>query len=73
MLSHQGVVALFERSRELGVVAHTFNPSIWEADLQISEFNASLLYRAISRTARATQKSQRLNRTHFSFKLSVSG
>jgi hypothetical protein len=31
------------------VVAHAFNPSIWEVE-------ASLVYRVISRTARATQR-----------------
>jgi hypothetical protein len=32
-------------------VAHTFNPSRW-----ISEFEASLVYKVSSRTARATQR-----------------
>jgi hypothetical protein len=36
------------------VVAHTFNPSTWEAG--ISEFKASLVYKVSSRTARATQR-----------------
>jgi hypothetical protein len=36
--------------------AHAFNPSTWEADRQISEFEASLIYRVSSRTARATQR-----------------
>jgi hypothetical protein len=35
------------------MVAHTFNPSTWEAE--ISEFKASLVYRVSSRTARAVQ------------------
>jgi hypothetical protein len=35
----------------VGVVTHTFNPST----RQISEFEASLVYRVSSRTARATQ------------------
>jgi hypothetical protein len=35
-----------------GVVAHTFNPSTWEAE----EFEASLVYKVSSRTARAIQK-----------------
>jgi hypothetical protein len=38
------------------VVAHAFNPSTWESggrDRQISEFEASLVYRVSSRTARA--------------------
>ena len=38
------------------VVAHTFNPSTWEADRQISEFKASLVYKVGSRTARAVQR-----------------
>jgi hypothetical protein len=40
-------------------VAHTFNPSTWEAEaggFVISEFEASLVYRVSSRTARATQR-----------------
>jgi hypothetical protein len=39
---------------------HAFNPSTWEAEaggfLGISEFEASLVYRVSSRTARATQR-----------------
>jgi hypothetical protein len=38
------------------VVAHAFNPSTWEAETEISEFEASLVYRVSSRTARATQR-----------------
>jgi hypothetical protein len=39
------------------VVAHTFNPSTWEArGRRISEFEASLVYRVSSRTARAIQR-----------------
>jgi hypothetical protein len=39
------------------VVVHTFNPSTWEAEAGGSlEFEASLVYRVSSRTARATQK-----------------
>jgi hypothetical protein len=48
------------------VVAHTFNPSTQEAGFRpsftqeagrwISEFEASLVYRVSSRTARATQR-----------------
>jgi hypothetical protein len=33
------------------VVAHTYNPSTWEA-----EFEASLVYTVSSRTARTTQR-----------------
>jgi hypothetical protein len=40
-----------------GVVVHTFNPCSWEARGRwISEFEASLVYRVSSRTARATQR-----------------
>jgi hypothetical protein len=38
------------------VVVHTFYPSIWEAEAWISEFEASLVYRVSSRTARAIQR-----------------
>jgi len=39
------------------VVAHTFNPSTWEAEAGGSlEFKASLVYRVSSRTARATKR-----------------
>jgi hypothetical protein len=41
------------------VVAHAFNPSIWEAEaggFRISEFEASLVYKVSSRTARAIQR-----------------
>ena len=44
------------------VVAHAFNPSTWEAEAggsPSSEFEASLVYRASSRTARATQKGKK--------------
>jgi hypothetical protein len=41
----------------MGVVAHAFNPSTWEArGRPISEFEASLVYKVSSRTARATEK-----------------
>ena len=36
--------------------SHAFNPSTWEAGRQTYEFEASLVYRVSSRTARATQK-----------------
>jgi hypothetical protein len=39
------------------VVAHACNSSTWEAEArQISEFEASLVYRVSSRTAKATQR-----------------
>jgi hypothetical protein len=40
------------------VVAHAFNPSTWEAEAgrQVSEFEASLVYKVSSRTTRATQR-----------------
>ena len=42
-----------------GVVAHTFNPSTQKAEgrcRQISEFEASLVYKVSSRTARSIQR-----------------
>jgi hypothetical protein len=40
-----------------GVVAHAFNPSTWEAEAGgFLEFEASLVYRVSSRTAKATQR-----------------
>jgi hypothetical protein len=44
---------------EPGVVAHAFNASTWEAEAGVgvgSEFEASLVYKVSSRTARATQR-----------------
>jgi hypothetical protein len=39
------------------VVAHTFNPRIWEAEAGvISEFEANMVYRVSSGTARATKR-----------------
>jgi hypothetical protein len=43
------------------VVAHAFNPSTWgwgwrQRQEDLCEFEASLVYRASSRTARATQR-----------------
>jgi hypothetical protein len=37
-------------------VAHTFNPSTGGRGRQISEFEASLVYKVSSRTAKATQR-----------------
>jgi hypothetical protein len=45
------------KSLEPGVVAHAFNPSTREAEAGgISEFEASLVYKVSSRTARAIQR-----------------
>ena len=38
------------------MVAHAFNPSTREAEADLCEFEASLVYKASSGTARATQK-----------------
>jgi hypothetical protein len=39
------------------VVAHALNPSTWEAEAgEISEFEASLVYRVSSRIARVIQR-----------------
>ena len=40
----------------LGVVAHAFNPSTRGRSRWISEFEASLVYKVSSRTAKATQR-----------------
>jgi hypothetical protein len=62
------------------MVAHAFNPSTWEAEAgggrRISEFEASLVYRVSSRTARATQRNPVLNpptppKKNFSFESGV--
>ena len=46
------------------VVAHAFNPSTWEArGRRISEFEASLIYKVSSRTARAIQRNP-VSKTH---------
>jgi hypothetical protein len=39
-----------------GVVAHTFDPSTWEAETGGFLSSRSLVYRVSSRTARATQR-----------------
>jgi hypothetical protein len=41
---------------EPGMVVHAFNPSTWEAEAEISEFVASLVYKVSSRIARAIQR-----------------
>jgi hypothetical protein len=38
------------------MVAHTFNPSTWEAEADGFEFEASLVYKVSSRTAGAIQR-----------------
>ena len=44
-----------EADLSLAVVALSFNPNTWEAKASdLSEFEASLVYRAGSRTARST-------------------
>jgi hypothetical protein len=46
-----------EKAWKPGVVAHAFSPSTRGGrDRQISEFEASLVYKVSSRTARATQR-----------------
>ena len=48
---------LIEVWHKPGVVAHTFNPSTWEGrGRRISEFEASLVYKVSSRTAKAIQR-----------------
>jgi hypothetical protein len=42
------------------MMAQAFNPSTWE----ISEFEASLVYKVISRTAKATQRNPVSNHHH---------
>jgi hypothetical protein len=42
---------------------HTFNPSTWEAEqVDLCEFKAILVYRVISRTAKATERNPILKR-----------
>ena len=49
---------------KLGVVAHAFNPSTWEAEADQFEFEASLVYRVSSRKARAIQRNPVLKQTN---------
>jgi hypothetical protein len=52
-----GVGSTCEIPTKLVVVGHTFNPSTWEAVLvDLWEFEISLVYRVISKIARATQR-----------------
>ena len=44
------------QEKSWAVVVHAFNPSTWEAEASGFEFEASLVYRVSSRTARATQR-----------------
>ena len=48
------------------LMAHTFNlsPGEAEAGRQISKFEASMLYRVSSRTARATQRKRNLGKNN---------
>jgi hypothetical protein len=51
------VRVLISKTYSRAVVAHAFNPSAWEAEAgKFPEFEASLVYRVSSRTARATKK-----------------
>jgi hypothetical protein len=43
-------------------VAHAFNPSTWEADRRISEFEASLVYRMSSRATQRNPVSKNKNK-----------
>jgi hypothetical protein len=53
----QSSVCVRNQKCKPGVVAHTFNPSTWEAEAGGSlEFEASLVYKVSSRTARAIQR-----------------
>jgi hypothetical protein len=46
-----------KKKKKPGVVAHAFNPSTREAEAGgFSEFEASLVYKVSSRTARAIQR-----------------
>jgi hypothetical protein len=46
------------------VVVHAFDPSTWEAEArQISEFEASLVYKVSSRTARAEGGKEKQHQT----------
>jgi hypothetical protein len=46
---------LLKMQMGLGGVAHDFHPGTWEAEAGRCEFEANLIYRASSRTARITQ------------------
>jgi hypothetical protein len=55
------------------VVAHAFNPSIWEAEAGKSEFDISLVYRVSSRTARVKSNTweTKPNKTYQPWELEV--
>ena len=44
-------------------MVQTFNPSTWEAEEGGSEFDASLVYKVSSRTARSIQRNPVLEKT----------
>jgi hypothetical protein len=52
MYSHPGIISLFYRK-----IFHNLKTHLSGRGRQISEFEASLVYRVSSRTARATQRS----------------
>jgi hypothetical protein len=45
-----------KKENKLAMVAYLFNPNPQEAEADLCEFEASLVYRVNSRTARATQR-----------------
>jgi hypothetical protein len=55
-LSHVILIKQSKQTNKLGIMVHTLNPSTGEAESQVDpcEFEASLVYRESSRTAKAT-------------------
>jgi hypothetical protein len=54
---HPQIYSYLKKKNKPGVVAHTFNPStLGGRGRRISEFEASLVYKVSSRTARAIQR-----------------
>ena len=45
---------MLKSTKKRAMVVYIFNPSTWEVGAERSEFEASLVYRANFRTARAT-------------------